>query len=73
MEIWSGLSIAHEQNDTAILNRASRHVALMDTLSHIDYNEEVNPSTNTRTINSRQKSKQHHNEVSVQFFLLFIL
>lgn len=67
MEIWSGLSIAQEQNDTAILNRASRHVALMDALSHIDYNEQVN-TMEKRASNPRQKSKQYHNEVRINCF-----
>ena len=69
VEIWSGLTLAHEQNDTAIMNRASRHVALMDALSYIDYKEEIQPSTDKQATNSRQKSKQHHNEVTIDLFL----
>jgi hypothetical protein len=65
MELWSGLTIAHEQCDTAVLNKASRHVALMDTLANIDYDEETRPLANTQLINTRQKSRQRHNEVII--------
>ncbi len=64
VELWSGLRIAHDQCDTAVLNKASRHIALMDTLSNIDYDDETTSGLDKRTINSRQKSKQHHNEVT---------
>ena len=63
VELWSGLTITHEQYDTAVLNKASRHVALMDTLANIDYAEEAKSTTDKESTNTRLKSKQRHNEV----------
>jgi hypothetical protein len=66
VELWSGLTIAHEQCDTALLNKASRHVALMDALANIDYYEETFALGNKQLTSPSQKSKQHHNEVIIQ-------
>jgi hypothetical protein len=71
-ELWSGLTIAHEQCDTAVLNKASRLIALMDTLANIDYQEEIFTGTDRQLTNSHLKSKQHHNEVIIQLFLKII-
>jgi len=72
VELWSGLSIAHEQCDTTVLSKASRHIALMDTLANIDYQEEILTGTDRQLTNSHLKSKQHHNEVIIQLFLKII-
>ncbi|CAF1399018.1 unnamed protein product [Rotaria sordida] len=69
MELWSGLTIAHEQCDTAVLNKASRHIALMDTLSNIDYDEETMPLGDKPLTSSREKPKQRHNEASLEMAL----
>jgi hypothetical protein len=69
VELWSGLSIAHEQCDTAVVNKASGHIVLMDILSNIDYQEETLAITNRQLTNPRLKSKQHHNEVIRPTFL----
>ncbi len=63
IELWSGLTIAHEQCDTAVLNKASRHIALMDTLANINYYEETSTTINQQSTTNRDKIKQHHNEV----------
>ncbi len=68
VELWSGLTIAHEQCDTAVLNKASRHIALMDTFMNIDYNEKTGSVSDKSTKNSRQKSLQHHKEVGINSF-----
>ncbi len=68
VELWSGLTIAHERFDTAVLNTASRNVALMDTLSNIDYDEETMLVNDQQLTSLRQKSKQHHNEVILHLF-----
>ncbi len=52
-ELWSGVSIAQEECDTTVFHKISRHIALMDTLANIDYNES--------TID--KKSKQGNNQV----------
>jgi hypothetical protein len=65
VELWSGLSIAHEQCDTAVLNKTLGHIVLMDILSNIDYQEETLAITNRQLTNPRRKSKQHHNEVII--------
>ncbi len=38
-ELWAGVSIAYAECDTTGLYKISRHIALMDTLANIDYNE----------------------------------
>ncbi len=65
MELWSGLRIAHEQFDTVIFNKASRHIALIDTLAYIDYDEETISFANSQLTTTRQKSRQRHNEVII--------
>ena len=62
-ELWSGLTIAHDQCDTAVLNKASRHIVLMDALSNINYNTRKK-TVDKRLTNSHMKSNQQHNEVS---------
>ncbi|CAF0784526.1 unnamed protein product [Rotaria sp. Silwood1] len=69
IELWSGLTIAHEQCDTAVLNKASRHIALMDTLSNIDYEEEAVSPVGKQSTDSREKLKQRHNEASLEMAL----
>jgi len=68
VELWSGLTIAHEQRDTAVLNKASRHIALMDALANIDYDEETLAFTDKQLTNTRKKSKQQRHEVRIYFF-----
>lgn len=51
--------------DTAILNKASRHIALIDTLANIDYNGETLKPSTKQTTNSSLKSKQNRNEVII--------
>ncbi len=63
IELWSGLTIAHEQCDTTVLSKASRQIALMDTLANIDYDEETMSLVNRQLKHPQGKSKQHHNEV----------
>ncbi|CAF0996628.1 unnamed protein product [Adineta steineri] len=69
MELWSGLTIAHEQCDTTVLNKASRHIALMDTLANMDYEEETMTPIDKQLLSSRVKSKQRHNEASRELAL----
>jgi hypothetical protein len=69
-ELWSGLTIAHQQCDTAVLNKASRHIALMDTLANIDYNEQSATLNDSIGINFRQKTRQIRNEVITNLSLL---
>lgn len=73
MEIWSGSTIAHEQCDTALLNKASRHIALMDTLSNIDYAEVANLQTGKSSANTNDKLKQSHHEVIILSCYTFII
>ncbi len=68
VELWSGLTIAHEQRDTAVLNKASRHIALMDALANIDYDEETLTFTDKQLSSPRQNSKQQRHEVIIYFF-----
>ncbi|CAF2337555.1 unnamed protein product [Rotaria sp. Silwood2] len=69
IELWSGLTIAHERCDTAVLNKASRHIALMDTLSNIDYNEEAMQLVDKQSTSFHGKPKQLHNEASLEMAL----
>ncbi|UJR33492.1 hypothetical protein I4U23_020937 [Adineta vaga] len=69
MELWSGLTIAHERCDTTLLNIASRHIALMDTLANIDYDEDNSSPFDRQSTSSRAKLKQRHNEASREFAL----
>ena len=63
-ELWSGLTIAHEQCDTSVLNTASRHIALMDTLANINYNDKFIGADGKRSIDPPQRATQRHNEVN---------
>ncbi len=65
VELWSGLNIAHEQIDTSVLNKASRHVALMDALSNINYDEQATFGSDKKLTHTRQKTKQQSNEVII--------
>ena len=65
MELWSGLTIAHEECDTTVLNKAARHIALMDTLAHIEYDEDISSPSDRQSASSRAKLKQRHNEVGL--------
>lgn len=38
-ELWSGVSIAEEQYDKTISYKISTHIALIDVLTNLDYNE----------------------------------
>ncbi|CAF3630537.1 unnamed protein product [Adineta steineri] len=40
-EIWSGITIAHKECDTTIFHKISKHIALIDTLTSMDYNEQT--------------------------------
>lgn len=72
LELWSGLKISHEQCDTAVLNAASRHIALIDTLSNFDFEEETLSSNNRQIINPRHKSRQERKEVIIYLFLFLL-
>ena len=63
VELWSGLTIANDQCDIVVLNKASRHIALMDVLSNIKYYEEKKSTANAQATEPREKSKQRHYEV----------
>lgn len=63
LELWSGLTIANDQCDIAVLNKASRHIALMDALSNIKYFEEKKSTASPQPTETREKSKQRHYEV----------
>ncbi|CAF0752462.1 unnamed protein product [Adineta ricciae] len=69
MELWSGLTIAHEECDTTVLNKAARHIALMDTLAHIEYDEDISSPSDRQSASSRAKLKQRHNETSRELAL----
>ncbi|CAM4758151.1 unnamed protein product [Rotaria magnacalcarata] len=69
VELWSGVTISNEQCDTSVLNKASRHIALMDTLANIDYDDESTAVGNKQGSNYREKPKQRHNEASLDMAL----
>ena len=73
VELWSGLTIAHEQFDTALLNKASRHIALMDALAHVNYTEKATSTIDRQSTSHRPKSLQRHNEVIGNLFLQKII
>ena len=62
-ELWSGWTIAHEQCDTSVLNTASRHIALMDTLAHINYTGNFIGADGKRSNGAPQRATQRYNEV----------
>lgn len=64
VELWSGFTIAHQQCDTTVLNRAARHIVVMDTLANIDYDEETASANGRFATNPRMKSKQLRNQVN---------
>lgn len=69
-EIFCGLVIANKQCDTSMLNKASRHIALMDALTHINYYRSSGLESPANHNDARRKSR-HHNEVRrIVFFAL---
>ncbi len=59
-ELWSGVSIAQQQCDTTVLHTISKHIALIDTLINIDYNEQTSAtSTFARSKPSRNQVIRH--------------
>jgi hypothetical protein len=71
IELWSGVTIANEQCDIAVLNKASRHIALIDALANMNYCSSMNFRTDQSRMESREKLKQRHNEV-IDLFNQFI-
>jgi hypothetical protein len=52
-ELWAGVSIAYEECDTTVLHKISRHIALIDTLANIDYNEPTNDNKGNNQVIQR--------------------
>jgi hypothetical protein len=69
VELWSGVSVANDQRDLNILNKVSRHIELIDTLTTIDYKKDTTATTRKQSTNSLTKIKQHHHKVMNHFFL----
>jgi hypothetical protein len=62
-ELWTGVLTAQEQCDTTVFHKAARHIALIDTLTKIDYNELPSSTTDGQTTKASGKSKHSHNQV----------
>lgn len=58
-ELWSGVSIAEEECDTAVTWKVSQHISLIDTLVHIDYSE----------MSNEKKGKAANQQVSLVMML----
>ncbi|UJR13758.1 hypothetical protein I4U23_000768 [Adineta vaga] len=62
-ELWSAVLIAQNECDTTIFHKVSRHIALIDTLTCIDFNEQILP------IKSNGKLKPNYNQTSLDVTL----